>query len=108
MIEYNTIVGGENYEIRFKTDSQADYKEIEKHIRYLIDKRVDERERAELELLKAVPQERKNIPKVKISELNEKFGGGVIDCISEPQNRITEIRAEIRKRLTEAMNHCNI
>ena len=48
MIEYNTIVGGENYEIRFKTDSQADYKEIEKHIRYLIDKSVVEREKVQL------------------------------------------------------------
>lgn len=48
MIEYNTIVGGGNYEIRFKTDSQADYKELEKHIRYLIDKSVVEREKMQL------------------------------------------------------------
>lgn len=48
MIEYNTIVGGGDYEIRFKTDSQADYKEIEKHIRYLIDKSVVEREKMQL------------------------------------------------------------
>ncbi len=86
MIEYNTIVGGGDYEIRFKTDNKESYKEIEKHIQYLIDKSVVEREKAELELLKAVPQERKNIPKVKIGELNEKFGGGVIDCISKQQN----------------------
>lgn len=48
MIEYNTIVGGGDYEIRFKTDNKESYKEIEKHIQYLIDKSVVEREKMQL------------------------------------------------------------
>ena len=48
MIEYNTIVGGGDYEIRFKTDNKESYKEIEKHIQYLIDKIVVEREKMQL------------------------------------------------------------
>lgn len=48
MIEYNTIVGGGDYEIRFKTDNKESYKEIEKHIQYLIDKSVAEREKMQL------------------------------------------------------------
>ena len=48
MIEYNTIVGGGDYEIRFKTDNKESYKEIEKHIQYLIDKSVVEREKIQL------------------------------------------------------------
>lgn len=48
MIEYNTIVGGGNYEIRFKTDNKESYREIEKHIQYLIDKSVVEREKMQL------------------------------------------------------------
>lgn len=48
MIEYNTIVGGGDYEIRFKTDNKESCKEIEKHIQYLIDKSVVEREKMQL------------------------------------------------------------
>ena len=48
MIEYNTIVGGGDYEIRFKTDNKESYREIEKHIQYLIDKSVVEREKMQL------------------------------------------------------------
>lgn len=48
MIEYNTIVGGGDYEIRFKTDNKDSYREIEKHIQHLIDKSVVEREKMQL------------------------------------------------------------
>ena len=48
MIEYNTVASSGDYEIRFKTDNRENYKEIEKHIQYLIDKSVVEREKMQL------------------------------------------------------------
>lgn len=48
MIEYNTVASGGDYEIRFKTDNKESYREIEKHIQYLIDKSVVEREKMQL------------------------------------------------------------
>ena len=57
MIEYNTIAGDNSYEIRFKTDNRESYKEIEKHIQYLIDKSVVEREKMQLPTSKDTQRE---------------------------------------------------
>ena len=45
MIEYNTIVSKDDYTIRFHTDNREQYREIEEHIRRLIDKSVSEKEK---------------------------------------------------------------
>lgn len=44
MIEYNTIAGKDDYTIKFHTDNWERYREIEEHIRQLIDKSVAEKE----------------------------------------------------------------
>lgn len=44
MIEYNTIVSKDDYTIKFHTDNWEQYREIEEHIRQLIDESVAEKE----------------------------------------------------------------
>lgn len=44
MVEYNTIVGKGDYTIKFNTDNREWYREIEEHIRQLIDESVAEKE----------------------------------------------------------------
>ena len=44
MIEYNTIAGKGDYTIKFNTDNREWCREIEEHIRQLIDESVAEKE----------------------------------------------------------------
>ena len=45
MVEYNTIVGKGDYTIKFNTDNREWYREIEEHIRQLIDESVAEKKK---------------------------------------------------------------
>ena len=70
MIEYNTIAGKGDYTIKFNTDNREWYREIEEHIRQLIDESVAEKEEKSY-LSKAMSQSADKIKECVREQMNQ-------------------------------------
>ena len=91
MIEYNTIVGKGDYTIKFNTDNREWYREIEEHIRQLIDESVAEKEEKS-HLSKAMSQSADKIKECVREQMEQ-----ALKEVSEQQND------EIVKKAIERM-----
>lgn len=81
MIEYNTIASKGDYTIKFNTDNREWYREIEEHIRQLIDESVAEKEE-----------------KSHLSEAMSQSADKIMECV---QKQMTQALEEVLERQDE-------